>query len=68
MLHKLVKKSHVFMIGDRLRYPHHGTGVITGIEMFRDKHFYCIEMDEVDMRILVPMEKINKVGAVFLES
>ena len=63
-----LSSQHLFMIGDRLHYPNHGTGKITALESFDNKDFYCIEMDNVRMRILVPIEKLQKVGAVYLET
>src|SRR5271157_3572306 len=61
---KYKPSDHIFMIGDKLQYPKHGTGKITCIESFDGEDFYCIEMDKVRMRVLVPIGKIQKVGAV----
>lgn len=59
--------SHIFMIGDRVNYPYHGTGEIVSIETYMDRNFYTIQMDKVAMKILVPIDKMMSVGAVYLK-
>lgn len=65
---KFGTSKRMFSIGDRIKYPHHGTGVITGIQSLKGQgDFFRIQMDNVDMRILVPLDKMSKVGAVYLK-
>lgn len=64
---KMVKPRRAFIIGDRVRYPNHGTGRITSVTAFGGKDFYSIEMDKAKLKILVPIEKMQTVGAIYLK-
>lgn len=64
---KLKPRYHMFRVGDKIQYPHHGRGQITGLETYKGRDFYRIQMDSGNMRIMVPIDKMNKVGAVFLK-
>lgn len=60
--------DRLFMVGDRVLYPNHGRGKIMGlITLPTYGDFYSIKMDMRDLKILVPMDKMGKVGVVYLK-
>ena len=58
----------MLQIGDRVVYPMHGAGEITGIEEYdvmgqgQMKSYYVMEMPIGGMRIMLPADNIDKVG------
>ena len=58
----------MLQIGDRVVYPMHGAGEITGIEEYdvmgqgQLKSYYVMEMPIGGMRIMLPADNIDKVG------
>jgi len=58
----------LLQIGDRVVYPMHGAGEITGIEEYdvmgqgQMKSYYVMEMPIGGMRIMLPADNIDKVG------
>ncbi|KHM51304.1 transcriptional regulator, CarD family [Anaerovibrio lipolyticus DSM 3074] len=58
----------MLQIGDRVVYPMHGAGEITGIEEYdvmgqgQMKSYYVLEMPIGGMRIMLPADNIDKVG------
>lgn len=58
----------MLQIGDRVVYPMHGAGEITGIEEYdvmgqgQVKSYYVMEMPIGGMRIMLPADNIDKVG------
>ncbi len=55
-----------FKVGDRAVYPGHGIGKITSIEMKEisgdRQRFYSIMIANSDMKIMIPENRIKKVG------
>jgi len=58
----------LLQIGDRVVYPMHGAGEITGIEEYdvmgqgQMKSYYVMEMPIGGMKIMLPADNIDKVG------
>ncbi len=56
----------MFSIGDKIVYPMHGAGVITGIEekniLGALREYYILSMPCGDMKIMVPVDNCSEVG------
>ena len=55
-----------FEIGDKIVYPNHGAGTIIGIEtkeiLGDEKQYYIMELPIGDMRVMIPIDKIDEIG------
>ncbi len=56
----------MYHIGDSVVYPMHGAGVIVSIEereiLGDRKKYYVMEMPIGDMRVMIPMDNLQKIG------
>jgi len=56
----------VFEKGDEIVYPNHGAGVIIAIETKKilddKKQYYIIKLSIAEMKIMVPVEKVDEIG------
>ena len=56
----------MFDIGEKVVYPVHGAGVIEGIEMQEvlgeHRNYYVLRLYVGDMRVLVPVDGVERVG------
>lgn len=56
----------MFSIGDKIVYPMHGAGIITGVEekkiLGETREYYILSMPCGDMKIMVPVDNCNDVG------
>ncbi len=56
----------MFNIGDKVVYPMHGAGVIEAIEekeiLGNKKKYYVMNIPVGDMKVMVPMDNVQKVG------
>lgn len=56
----------MFKVGERVVYPAHGVGVISGIQTRSisgtEKTFYVLQILENDMTIMIPTENVDSVG------
>lgn len=57
-----------FIVGDRVLYPEVGKGKIVKIHFYREykRLMYVIDMEDVNMKLLVPADKIHEVGVLFM--
>ncbi len=55
-----------FEIGDKIVYPNHGAGTIIGIEtkeiLGDEKQYYIMELPIGDMRVMIPIDRIDEIG------
>jgi len=62
----------MFEVGDKVVYPMHGAGTITAIEekefLGETKRYYIMEMPLGDMRVMVPMDKVDSLGLRYIIS
>ncbi len=62
----------MFEVGDKVVYPMHGAGTITAIEekefLGKTKRYYIMEMPLGDMRVMVPMDKVDSLGLRYIIS
>lgn len=65
---KFITHEHLFVIGDRVIYPGHGTGTIVAYETYKHIDLYKIEIDISKVKILVPMDRMIRNGAVLIKS
>ena len=53
-------------IGDKVVYPMHGAGVISGIEdcevMGEDKSYYVLQMPLGNMKVMIPTDNVDHIG------
>lgn len=53
-------------IGDRIVYPMHGAGTITGIEecevLGEDKSYYVLRMPMKNMKVMIPVDNVENLG------
>lgn len=61
------KPKQVFRVGDAIVYPSVGIGVIQEIRNICGLNFFSIQMCKGDSRIIVPMNKMEKIGIILLE-
>ena len=56
----------MFIIGEKVVYPVHGAGVIEGIEqrevLGKYRNYYVLRLYVGDMRVLVPVDGVDRVG------
>ncbi|MFW6237844.1 MAG: CarD family transcriptional regulator [Halanaerobiales bacterium] len=56
----------MFDVGDKVVYPNHGAGTIIGLEtkqiLDEEKKYYIMEMPIGDMRVMIPVEKVEEIG------
>lgn len=56
----------MFNIGDKVVYPMHGAGIIEAIEekeiLGNKKKYYVMNIPVGDMKVMVPMDNVQKVG------
>ncbi len=56
----------MFNVGDKIVYPMHGAGIINDIEereiLGEAKKYYIMEMPIGDMKVMVPLDKVDEVG------
>ena len=56
----------MFQVGDKIFYPMHGAGIILNIEerevLGIRKNYYILQFPITDMTVLLPMDKVGKVG------
>jgi RNA polymerase-interacting CarD/CdnL/TRCF family regulator len=58
---------YVFKVGDHVVYPSVGIGVIQELRNICGVFFCSIQMAHGDSRIIVPMNKMKKIGITLLE-
>lgn len=55
-----------YEIGDQVVYPMHGAGVIVSIEereiLGQMRNYYVMQMPIGDMRVMIPMDNLEKIG------
>lgn len=56
----------MFNVGDKIVYPMHGAGIINDIEereiLGEAKKYYIMEMPIGEMKVMVPLDKVDEVG------
>ena len=56
----------MYHIGDKVVYPLHGAGVIVSIEeqeiLGTKKQYYVMEMPIGDMKVMIPLDSLQKIG------
>ena len=56
----------MYHIGDKVVYPMHGAGVIVSIEeqeiLGTKKQYYVMEMPIGDMKVMIPLDSLQKIG------
>ncbi|MFW5996150.1 MAG: CarD family transcriptional regulator [Halanaerobiaceae bacterium] len=56
----------MFDVGDKVVYPNHGAGTIIGLEtkqiLDEEKQYYIMEMPIGEMKVMIPVEKIEEIG------
>ena len=56
----------MFDVGDKVVYPNHGAGTIIGLEtkeiLDDEKKYYIMEMPIGEMRVMIPVEKVEEIG------
>ena len=56
----------MFIIGEKVVYPVHGAGIIEGIEqqevLGENRRYYVLRLCVGDMRVLVPVDGVERVG------
>ena len=56
----------MYHIGDKVVYPMHGAGVIVSIEeqeiLGTKKQYYVMEMPISDMKVMIPLDSLQKIG------
>ncbi len=62
----------MFQVGDRVVYPMHGAGTIISIEekefLGEKKSYYIMEMPLGEMRVMVPLDKVENLGLRYIIS
>ena len=60
----------MFKIGDKIVYPMHGAGIITEVQnkevLGVKKDYYILKMPMGEMKISIPVDKINDMGIRFV--
>ena len=60
------RRWHELKIGDRIVYPMHGAGEITGIEENEvggvKNSYYILRLPVGDMKLMLPVDKVEEVG------
>ncbi|MDU7925791.1 MAG: CarD family transcriptional regulator [Finegoldia magna] len=60
----------MFKIGDKIVYPMHGAGIITEVQnkevLGVKKDYYILQMPMGEMKISIPVDKINDMGIRFV--
>lgn len=56
----------MYKIGDKVVYPNHGAGTIVGIEtktiLDEKKEYYIMKLPIGEMKVMIPVDKIDKIG------
>jgi CarD family transcriptional regulator len=56
----------MYEIGDKVVYPNHGAGTIAGIEtktiLDEKKEYYIMKLPIGEMKVMIPVDKIDKIG------
>ena len=56
----------MFNIGDKVVYPNHGAGTIVAIEtkniLNEEKKYYIMKLPIGEMKVMIPVDKIDKIG------
>ena len=56
----------MLQVGDKVVYPMHGAGVISGIEnceiLGEGKSYYVLQMPLVNMKVMIPIDYVDNVG------
>jgi len=56
----------MYKIGDKVVYPNHGAGTIAGIEtktiLDEKKEYYIMKLPIGEMKVMIPVDKIDKIG------
>ncbi|MCC3145109.1 CarD family transcriptional regulator [Halanaerobium sp. Z-7514] len=56
----------MYKIGDKVVYPNHGAGTIVGIEtktiLDEKKKYYIMKLPIGEMKVMIPVDKIDKIG------
>lgn len=56
----------MFKVGDKVVYPHHGAGIIEGIEkkhiLGEIKTYYVVQLSQGQLTVMVPTDSISDVG------
>ncbi len=56
----------MFQLGDRIFYPMHGAGVITGIEikeiLGEETEYYIMDLSVNNIQVMVPVKNIDNIG------
>ena len=56
----------MFIVGEKVVYPVHGAGIIEGIEqqevLGENRSYYILRLYVGDMRVLVPVDGVERVG------
>lgn len=60
----------MFKIGDKIVYPMHGAGIITGVDikeiLGEKREYYIIQMPIGDMKVLVPVDNVEEIGVRYI--
>lgn len=56
----------MFKVGDNIVYPNHGAGTIVAIEVKKilgeEKKYYIMKLPIGDMKVMIPVEKVDEIG------
>lgn len=56
----------MFEIGDRVVYPHHGAGIISGVEekelLGEKKKYYILQLSLGQLKVMVPADNTSELG------
>ncbi|MFW6268987.1 MAG: CarD family transcriptional regulator [Bacillota bacterium] len=56
----------MFEKGDKIVYPNHGAGTIVGVEtkeiLGEEKKYYIMKLPIGEMKVMIPVEKIDEIG------
>jgi CarD family transcriptional regulator len=56
----------MYKIGNKVVYPNHGAGTIVGIEtktiLDEKKEYYIMKLPIGEMKVMIPVDKIDKIG------
>lgn len=62
----------MFQLGDRIFYPMHGAGEITGIEvkeiLGEEKEYYIMKLSVNNIQVMVPVDNVDSIGLRDLSS
>ena len=66
VLLRVRQEAEMYKIGDKVVYPMHGAGTIEEIEekkiLGELREYYVLNIPSVDMKIMIPVDKCDKIG------